>query len=362
MVKQAEKKAHESFGDRLKEVVQHIQDAHDAWLKLHDQADLDTENYWASKLGPRAAIAFKQAVDDGTLSVQSLNGALGDLPAGGIDDVAESTRTLSDRLTIIGHQIDADLGPLGEVLQASLGDSLTKIGTWISSNTPTIIGFLSSIGTIAIEVGGQIAGALANITGMIGSLEAAYGALTGNDQTKKAGEHLQDLGQQMSNLGDHTDRAVKAFQDLLDKAQATAAISQDLKTALKVGTDGQLQLGDPNSVDALRKAGVDLQDNAGKFTINVDTDEAAKTVKDLLASIPAAKDIPVTVIPKVAPPSPAPAAPPAASPSAPSQPSGTPGPPDSFDWLNPFGIGENSQGFDILDPWGNLPKPRRRLP
>lgn len=304
-------KDHQDFATTLRQVVGHMEDLHKAGNKIE-------EDRWAESLGG-GVIELEAAVNNGTLSVQSLSGALADIPLTPIPELHEQTETLSDRLTELGHRINTDLAPIGESLTSALGGAFDHLSQWVDSHGPEITDWLKTLGGAAIWVGGQMVAFVGDLTDAAGELEEAYGWLTGNEATMKAGEHLSDLGRQMSQAGQNTDALTKSFYDMMDAAAKSITISEDLKDAVKLGPDGKgLELTDSKQLQedlkALHDAGVDISKGPdGKITFQVDTPENQKAVDDFKASI-GDKDTPVTLVPK--PTAPGGVGPPPADPGA----------------------------------------------
>lgn len=324
-------KTHQTFADDLKAIVKGMEDAHKA-------GDTAAEDRWAEKLG-RGAPEFKTAIDDGVLSVESLSGALGDIPTDSIADLHEQTETLSDRMTELGHRMNTALEPLGETLSSHLGGALDKVSEWVSEHGAEITDWVKTFGDGMIWIGGQIGAAFGDLADAAGGIEEAYGVITGNDATKQAGEHLSDLGRKMSDAAQNTDGLTKSFNDLMDAAAKTITISSGLKDAVKLGPDGKgLQLTDSKNLqedlDKLRQAGVGIsQGPGGQLVFQADTPENQKRVQDFLDGI-GAKGVPINLVPQIAPP---PGTPPGApgAPGAPGRAStsgtGSSGTQDNFD-------------------------------
>lgn len=289
-------KTHTDFATDLRDIVAGMEAAHKA-------NDVAGEDRWAEKLG-KGAEDFKTAVNNGVLSVESLSGALGDIPTDAPSALFDKTATLSDKLVELGHRIDTGLKPVGEALTAALGGAFDKVTEWLSTHGGDMVRWLTDIGVVGIHVFGVLEYSLGSLVQAFGDLQAGWAWLSGDDALKKQAQSAIDLGGSMMDAGRHIGDTSQKFKDFMAGIQQTVQVTEDLQAAIKLTSDGTgLQLKDnskevQDDIKALKQAGIDVTAGPdGQLHFTADTPENQQRVKDFLKET-LGKDVDVPIAPK----------------------------------------------------------------
>lgn len=293
-------KEHRNFGDFLKATVAQL-------VHFKETGNDPAFNKVAERVfGSKGAIAFKQAIDQGILSVESLGEVL-DIPSDKISDLFEKSKTLSDEFAIFRNIIDSALAPIGLAISKNIGGGLEHINGWLKTHGDVILTWFKDIFNGAITAGEGLIKAFQPLVEFLGKAEVAYGNLFHDDAIKQSGLDLENWAKKLTQpdgVIDGLEKAKKKGDDWLDGIKATTAVNELLNDSLKKTADGKgFQIKDNSKevqedLKRLKDYGVEVtQGPDGKLNFRVDTPENKQRVEDFIKGV-SDKEITVTVVPR----------------------------------------------------------------
>jgi hypothetical protein len=250
--------------------------------------------------GPRAALDFLNAINQGVVSLDALSQAF-DAPTDKASDLYRKTETLSDRFGELKNQATIALSDIATSLNEHLGDGLKEVGEWVKTHGATIIGWLETFGDIGLYVSGELVKGFGELSTIFGGIGRMVGTLTGDNALQQFGQQLLDIGDAAGDAGQHIIGSIPDFNRFMESAKKGQETVDLLNQALEKTSDGKgLKIKDNSAdvIERLKKLGVVVsQTPDGKLTITADTPDNANRIKEWIKS-QTGQDLDVKVVPK----------------------------------------------------------------